>query len=124
MRTEWIPISSWIAANGDTANKIGTYGLAILAAYHHIPLYVAAPFSTFEFSLYLPEIICSSRNENLMRSDMWETHRLPPADMPVFNPAFDITPHTLISGIITERGVISHPDKDSVANYERSISHG
>ena len=112
-----------IAANGDTANKIGTYGLAILAAYHHIPLYVAAPFSTFDFSIPSGEhIVIEERNPDEIR--YVGNTQIAPADMPIFNPAFDITPHTLISGIITERGVISHPDKDSVANYERSISHG
>ena len=112
-----------IAANGDTANKIGTYGLAILAAYHHIPLYVAAPFSTFDFSIPSGDhIVIEERKPDEIR--YVGNTQIAPADMPVFNPAFDITPHTLISGIITERGVISHPDKDSVANYERSISHG
>lgn len=88
-----------ICANGDTANKIGTYGLAVLAHYHHIPFYVAAPCSTFDFNLTCgSEINIEQRNPEEV---------LPRAikGVDIYNPAFDITPAELISAFITEKGV-------------------
>lgn len=111
-----------IAANGDSANKIGTYGLAVLAAYHHIPFYIAAPFSTFDFSI--PDgahIVIEERDGEEVRR-IGDTYTAP-RDVPVYNPAFDVTPAALISGIITERGVLTAPFTDAIAQYERSL-HG
>ncbi len=111
-----------IAANGDTANKIGTYGLAVLAAYHHIPFYIAAPFSTFDFSIRSgKEIVIEERNADEVRR--FGGIYTAPKTVPVYNPAFDVTPAALIRGIITERGVLVPPYAESIAQYERSLSH-
>jgi methylthioribose-1-phosphate isomerase len=97
-----------IARNGDTANKIGTYGLAILAKYHGVPFYVAAPTSTFDRSLPSGEKIPIEE-----RSAEEVTHlrgkRITPKGIKAYNPAFDVTPHSLIHGIITEKGIIRKP---------------
>jgi methylthioribose-1-phosphate isomerase len=94
-----------IAANGDTANKIGTYGVALLARAHGIPFYVAAPSSTFDLSLPDGNAIPIEQ-----RDPREVTHGLGRATAPegvaVYNPAFDVTPADLITAIITERGVI------------------
>lgn len=97
-----------IARNGDTANKIGTYGLAVLAKWHGIPFYVAAPTSTLD--LKLP----SGRNIPIEERDIREVthfrgHPVVPSGVKAFNPAFDVTPHSLICGIITEKGIIRKP---------------
>jgi methylthioribose-1-phosphate isomerase len=94
-----------IAANGDTANKIGTYGVAVLARVHGIPFYVAAPSSTFDLSLPTGAGIPIEQ-----RASQEVTHgfgrQTAPEGIKVYNPAFDVTPAELIAGIITERGVI------------------
>lgn len=95
-----------IAANGDTANKIGTYSVAVLAKQHQIPFYIAAPASTFDFTLATGrEIPIEERSRDEV------THvfgvQTAPLDIDVYNPAFDVTPHELITGIITEYGVLS-----------------
>ena len=94
-----------IAANGDTANKIGTYGVALLARAHDIPFYVAAPSSTFDLSLPSGDAIPIEQ-----RDPREVTHGLgkqtAPEGVKVYNPAFDVTPAHLIAGIITERGLI------------------
>ncbi len=97
-----------IARNGDTANKIGTYGLAVLSKWHNIPFYVAAPTSTIDTSLV-------SGNEIPIEERAPEevTHfrgkRITPKGIRAFNPAFDITSHSLINGIITEKGIVRKP---------------
>src|SRR5436305_9073167 len=94
-----------IAANGDTANKIGTYGVALLAQAHDIPFYIAAPSSTFDLSLPSGDAIPIEQ-----RDPREVTHGLgkqtAPDGVKVYNPAFDVTPARLIAGIITEKGVI------------------
>jgi methylthioribose-1-phosphate isomerase len=99
-----------VARNGDTANKIGTYGLAILAKWHGVPFYVAAPISTLDLSLPSGEEIPIEQ-----RSPEEVTHlrgkRIAPKGMEAFNPAFDVTPHSLIHGIITEKGIVRPPFK-------------
>ncbi len=94
-----------IAANGDTANKIGTYGVAVLAKAHDIPFYVAAPSSTFDLSLATGDAIPIEQ-----RDPREVTHgfgrQTAPEGVRVYNPAFDVTPAGLIEAIITERGVI------------------
>jgi methylthioribose-1-phosphate isomerase len=94
-----------IAANGDTANKIGTYGVAVLARAHSIPFHVAAPSSTFDLSLSTGAAIPIEQ-----RDPREVTHgfgrQTAPTGIEVYNPAFDVTPAHLISGIITERGII------------------
>ena len=102
-----------IAANGDAANKIGTYGLAVLAKAHGIAFYIAAPSSTFDLTLASgAEIPIEERApEEITRP--WGVQIAPEA-VKVYNPAFDVTPYAYIEAIITERGVIRHPNADSV----------
>ena len=97
-----------IAANGDTANKIGTYGLAVLARHHRVPFYVAAPFSTIDPALASgAEIPIEERDAGEVRGVVGRPTA--PAASPVYNPAFDVTPAELITAIITERGVFRPP---------------
>jgi methylthioribose-1-phosphate isomerase len=102
-----------IAANGDTANKIGTYALAVLAKRHGIPFYVAAPLSTFD-----PKIPDGSHIEIEERpaSEVtgYRDRRWAPEGVLVRNPAFDVTPADLITGIITERGVVLSPSREKL----------
>ena len=102
-----------IAANGDTANKIGTYSVAVLAREHHIPFYVAAPLSTVD--LNTPD---GSHIPIEERDAKEVTHvkgtQLTPDGALVWNPAFDVTPHPLIAGIITERGICRPPYTESL----------
>jgi methylthioribose-1-phosphate isomerase len=94
-----------IAANGDTANKIGTYGLAVLAAAHQIPFYVAAPSSTFDLSLADGRAIpIEERGADEITCGLGR--QIAPDGVDVYNPAFDVTPAALIAAIITERGLI------------------
>jgi methylthioribose-1-phosphate isomerase len=94
-----------IAANGDTANKIGTYGVALLAQAHAIPFYVAAPSSTFDLSLATGEAIpIEQRDAREVTHGLGK--QIAPDGVKVYNPAFDVTPARLIAGIITEKGVI------------------
>ena len=103
-----------IAANGDTANKIGTYGLAVLARHHELPFFVAAPLSTFDNSLSSgSEIGIEERSADELRLSAGK--QMTPRDAPVFNPAFDVTPAPLVSGIITERGIIRLPTREKIA---------
>jgi len=100
-----------IAANGDTANKIGTYALAVLAERHGIPFYVAAPMSTFDLSLPSgDDIPIEERDPQEVRYIMGQL--IVPEDVDVYNYAFDVTPHHLISGIITDKGILSLPLQD------------
>ena len=93
-----------VTANGDVANKIGTYGVAVLAHHHSIPFYVAAPASTFDVSL--PDGSAIPIEER----DSSEVLPQPIDGVDVYNPAFDVTPAELISGIITEFGVFPPQD--------------
>ena len=102
-----------IAANGDTANKIGTYGVAVLAREHNVPFYVAAPLSTID--LNTPDgahIPIEERNAREV------THvgsaQLTPEGAAIWNPAFDVTPHRYIAGIITDRGIFRPPYIESL----------
>src|SRR6195256_3622623 len=102
-----------IAANGDTANKIGTYGVAVLAREHDIPFYVAAPLSTIDLgTVDGAHIPIEERNTREV------THlggsQLTPDGARVWNPAFDVTPHRFITGIITERGIFRPPYTESL----------
>ena len=102
-----------VAANGDAANKIGTYGLAVLAAYHHIPFYVAAPLSTVDMKIESgKQIPIEERDRDEVRQIGGTYITLPEAN--VYNPAFDVTPNQLITGIITEAGVIRPPYQENL----------
>ena len=97
-----------IAANGDAANKIGTYNLAVLAEYHRIPFYIVAPVSTFDLSLKSgKDIPIEERDADEVR--MISGKRIAPKGVKVYNPAFDVTPNKLVSAIITERGIFKKP---------------
>ena len=102
-----------IASNGDTANKIGTYSLAVLAKYHNVPFYVAAPLSTVDYDiesgLGIP-VEERSPDEVTRIKDVKFTIE----DIDVTTPAFDVTPAELIHGIITEKGVAKYPFKESL----------
>ena len=103
-----------IAANGDAANKIGTYGLAILAAHHNVPFYVAAPYSTFDMTLPSGDRIPIEQ-----RGSEEITHgfgrRTAPENVRTYAPAFDVTPAALIKAIITDRGLIEPVTTENVA---------
>jgi methylthioribose-1-phosphate isomerase len=97
-----------IAANGDTANKIGTYMVAVLAREHGIPFYVAAPVSTVDLSLGSGEEIPIEERDEAEVTHI-RRERLAPEGIGVRNPAFDVTPHKLIAAIITDKGVVRPP---------------
>lgn len=106
-----------IARNGDTANKIGTYGLAILAAHHGIPFYVAAPRSTFDFTLASGEHIpIEERAADEVAA--FAGSRAAPKDAVVYNPAFDVTPGHLVTAFLTETGIVRPPYAESVPDLE------
>ncbi len=96
-----------ITARGDVANKIGTYSLAVLANYHRIPFYVAAPLSTFDYTIKEgSEIIIEERDAAEITT--FNGTPVAPAGVPAFNPSFDVTPAGLVTAIITENGIINH----------------
>jgi methylthioribose-1-phosphate isomerase len=107
-----------IAANGDVANKVGTYGVAVLAKEHHIPFYVAAPLSTVDLATPDGEQIPIEE-----RSDREVTHvgtsRLTPEGARIRNPAFDVTPAKYVTAIVTERGIARPPYVSSLADLCR-----
>lgn len=104
-----------IAANGDTANKIGTYGVALLAKAHDIPFYVAAPLSTFDVSLESgARIPIEQRQADEITH--WHGQRMAPEGISVYNPAFDVTPAALVAGIITEKGILRPPYKEAICD--------
>jgi methylthioribose-1-phosphate isomerase len=97
-----------IARNGDTANKIGTYSLAVLAKHHGIPFYIAAPMSTVDLGIADgAQIPIEERDPEEVRG--FRGHSFAPAGADVFNPAFDVTPAELVTGIVTEHGVARAP---------------
>ena len=103
-----------IAANGDAANKIGTYGVAVLAKAHGIPFYVAAPSSTFDLSLRTgAEIPIEQRSPDEVTEGLGK--RTAPRKVKVYNPAFDVTPGRLITALITEKGIIYAPFRRNIA---------
>ena len=108
-----------IAANGDTANKIGTYSVAVLAMENAIPFYVAAPVSTIDFSLTSgDDIPIEERNHDEVTD--FQGVRTAPEGVNAANPAFDVTPHYYISAIITEKGVIREPYVERLGEISNS----
>lgn len=105
-----------IASNGDTANKIGTYGLAVIARHHRIPFYVAAPFSTIDLKLMSGAQIPIEQRETIEMTHI-DGVRISPEGVAVLNPAFDVTPGELISGFITERGVLEPPFESTLTQF-------
>ncbi len=98
-----------VAANGDAANKIGTSGVAILAKHYGIPFYVCAPSSTIDMNTPTGEQIPIEMRDPDEVTQMWYSERMAPEGVDVFNPAFDVTDHSLITGIITEKGMCTAP---------------
>jgi methylthioribose-1-phosphate isomerase len=110
-----------IAANGDVANKVGTYGVAILAREHGIPFYVAAPWSTIDTATPTGDEI-----EIEQRAAREVTHhagtQLTPHNVEIENPAFDVTPARYVTAIITERGVLHSPGNTNIAEMESAVA--
>lgn len=102
-----------IAGNGDTANKIGTYSLAVMADYHNIPFYVAAPLSTIDPALVSGKDIIIEERKKEEVTHLGNCH-LAPAGINVYNPAFDVTPSGLIRAIITEKGITDRPNREKL----------
>lgn len=98
-----------VARNGDAANKIGTSGVAILAKYYGVPFYVCAPSSTIDMSMENGGQIPIEERDPDEVTEMWYKERMAPAGVKARNPAFDVTDHSLITGIITEKGLASPP---------------
>lgn len=106
-----------ITKNGDTANKIGTYGVALLAKAHGIPFYVAAPSSTFDLNMQTgDEIEIEERGEYEVTNGFGK--RTAPEDIKVFNPAFDVTPAELVTAFITEKGVLFPPFTEAIGKIK------
>ena len=99
-----------IAANGDAANKIGTYSVALIAKAHNVPFYVAAPLSTIDFSIADGSCIEIEERDTAEIYKIGDTVICPTVGVDYFNPAFDVTPANLIAGIITEFGVFKPED--------------
>ncbi len=104
-----------IAQNGDTANKIGTYNLAVLSQYHKIPFYIAAPVSTFDFTIKTGKDIPIEQRKSQEVTELFFKRPIAAKQVKVFNPAFDVTPQSLITAIITDKGVIKPPYKRNIA---------
>ncbi len=108
-----------IASNGDTANKIGTYSLAVLAKHHHVPFYIVAPYSTFDLTIKSgKEIPIEERSASEVTN--FRGVVTAPANVNVYNPAFDVTDHKLITAIVTEAGIIRPPFRQ---NIKRIFNH-
>jgi methylthioribose-1-phosphate isomerase len=113
-----------IAANGDTANKIGTYTVAVLAREHSIPFYVAAPLSTIDLDTADGSLI-PIEERNPREVTHFRGSQLTPAGALIRNPAFDVTPHHFIAGIITERGIFRAPYSESLKRaFETAVAVG
>ena len=98
-----------IAANGDAANKIGSYSLAVLAAFHKIPFYVVAPYSTFDLNLFSgSKIPIEERSAAEIRTG-WYKCSMVAEGVKIYNPAFDIIPNSLISAIVTDTCLVKPP---------------
>lgn len=107
-----------VTSTGDVANKIGTYTLAVLASYHSIPFYVAAPCSTFDWSIISGDHIPIEERDGGEILHMGYRRSLPD-NYNVYNPAFDVTPSQLISSIITEKGVIESPVSVNIDAFKK-----
>jgi len=112
-----------IAANGDVANKVGTYSVAVLAKENGIPFYVAAPVSTLDLSLASGDEIPIEQRDAAEVTTVFGTP-VAPEGIPVENPAFDVTPHRYVTAIITERGVARPPFGESLARISGSDTTG
>lgn len=103
-----------IAANGDIANKIGTSGVAILAKYYGIPFYVLGPYSTIDYKCKTGDDIVIEEREQSEIKEMWYKKPMTLPETKCYNPAFDVTDNSLITAIITDRGILRAPYKESL----------
>lgn len=103
-----------VAANGDSANKIGTSGLAIIARRYQVPFYICAPTSTIDMSMNLGDKIKIEERPGEEVANMWYKERMAPEGIKIFNPSFDVTDNDLITGIITEYGIARPPYGESL----------
>ncbi len=106
-----------VAANGDAANKIGTSGVAILAKHYGIPFYVLGPTSTIDMACPAGASIEIEERKGSEVTDLWYARPMAPANAKVFNPAFDVTDHELITGIVTQHGVARAPFSDAFRQW-------
>ena len=102
-----------VAANGDFANKIGTSGVAIIAKHYGVPVYCCAPSSSIDMTLKSGDEIPIEQRGGEEVTEMWYARRMAPEDIGVVNPAFDVTDHSLVTGIITEKGIARAPFRES-----------
>ena len=114
-------VSDRVATNGDVANKLGTYQLAVLAAHHGIPFYVAAPFSTVDLGTPHGEAMVIEERDPREVTDPLGVP-IAPEGTPAFNPAFDVTPANLITALVTDRGVIRPPFGPALKRLARPSS--
>jgi len=103
-----------MAANGDACNKIGTSAVAILAKHYHIPFYICLPLSTVDMSIRTGRDIVIEERKPAEVTEMWYQKPMAPAGVKVFNPAFDVTEHELITAIVTERGIVRPPYEEGL----------
>lgn len=103
-----------VAANGDTANKIGTSVVAAVAKYYGVPVYICAPTSTIDMNTPTGADICIEQRPDAEVTEMWYKERMAPEGVKVYNPAFDVTDHELIAGIVTEYGIARAPYTESL----------
>ena len=114
-----------VAANGDTANKIGTSVVAAVAKQYGVPVYICAPTSTIDMSTATGADICIEQRKAEEVTEMWYKERMAPEGVKVYNPAFDVTDHELIAGIVTEYGVARAPYTESLKEImERKAQRG
>lgn len=114
-----------VAANGDTANKIGTSGVAILAKHYNIPFYVCAPTSTIDLNCKSGEDIHIEERPEAEVTEMWYKRRMAPEGVKVYNPAFDVTEAGLITAFITEHGILRPPFEKALREVKaRSMYNG
>ena len=110
-----------VAANGDAANKIGTSGLAIIARHYGVDFYIAAPTSTIDFDTAEgKDIVIEERDPDEIRK-LWYSQPMAPEDVKAYNPSFDVTDHSLITGIITEYGIAYPPFSQSLAEIRKKM---
>ncbi|MCC8028711.1 MAG: S-methyl-5-thioribose-1-phosphate isomerase [Lachnospiraceae bacterium] len=118
MRNNWVDAifvgCDRVAANGDTANKIGTSVAAAVAKLYHVPVYIAAPTSTIDLNTPTGSEIRIEQRRPEEVTEMWYRERMAPEGVKVFNPAFDVTDHELIAGIVTEYGIARAPYTESL----------
>lgn len=111
-----------VAANGDTANKIGTSVVACVARQYNVPVYVCAPTSTIDMSLKSGADIPIEERAAEEVTEMWYESRMAPSGVKVWNPCFDVTDHELIAGIVTEHGVVRAPYKENMEKLFRTAA--